>query len=291
MMQVLFNIIYTTAIYMLVSVSFSLIYYPVKFFHIAHAAIITLSAYLVYLFLNKFSFSLYLSIAFAILITIFIGIITEVLVYRQLRKKNVTSLSYFITAIGIYVVIQNCIILCFGNNTKIINTSKVSVGNQFFEAYITNIQIITILVSVVLFIFVNLFLSTTKTGKSIRAVASNSNLCNLYGISSNKVILLSFGLGSMLAAIAGILSAMNTNVTPNFGFNLFMYGIVAMIISGVGSTRSLIVGSLIVASAQHLSAFFLDTKWMEAATYMILILFLIWKPLGFSGKALKKLEV
>ena len=80
-------------------------------------------------------------------------------------------------------------------------------------------------------------------------------------------------------------------MTPTFGFNLLLYGVVAMIIGGVGSTRGLIAGSLLVATAQHLSAYYIDTKWMDAVTYIILILFLIWKPLGFSGKQLKKVEL
>ena len=80
-------------------------------------------------------------------------------------------------------------------------------------------------------------------------------------------------------------------MTPTFGFNLLLYGVVAMIIGGVGSTRGLIAGSLLVATAQHLAAYYIDTKWMNAVTYIILILFLIWKPLGFSGNRLKKVEV
>lgn len=271
--------------------SFSLIYYPTKFFHIAHAVVITSGAYFVFFFINTFSISFPVSVVLAIIAATLIGILCEVLVYRQMRKRNVTALAYLIASIGLYVVLQNCISLYFGDDTKIINTAEVTVGNQIFGAYITTIQIITFFVSITLFIAVNLFLHFTATGKSIRAVASNSELCNIYGISSNKIILIAFGIGSALAATAGILSAMDTNMTPTFGFNLLLYGVVAMIIGGVGSTRGLIAGSLLVATAQHLAAYYIDTKWMDAITYIILILFLIWKPLGFSGKRLKKVEV
>jgi branched-subunit amino acid ABC-type transport system permease component len=64
-----------------------------------------------------------------------------------------------------------------------------------------------------------------------------------------------------------------------------------MIIGGVGSTKGLIGGALLVATSQHLAAYYIDTKWMDAITYIILILFLLWRPLGFSGKRLKKVEV
>ena len=73
---------------------------------------------------------------------------------------------------------------------------------------------------------------------------------------------------------------LNMDMTPTFGFNYFLYGVVAIII-----------GALLLASAQHLAAFYIDTQWMDAVAYMILILFLIWKPLGFSGLRLKKVDV
>lgn len=291
MPQIISNILLSTSIYLLIANSFSLIYYTTKFFHIAHAAVITSGAYLVFLLANKFSIPFPLAVAVAIAATVLLGILCELIVYRYMRKKNVPALAYLIVSIGLYVVLQNFISLYFGDDTKIINTGEVTVGNQIFGAYITTIQIITVFVSIALFIAVNLFLHFTATGKSIRAVASNPELCNIYGISSNKIILIAFGIGSALAATAGILSAMDTNMTPTFGFNLLLYGVVAMIIGGVGSTRGLIAGSLLVATAQHLSAYYIDTKWMDAVTYIILILFLIWKPLGFSGKRLKKVEV
>lgn len=277
--------------YLLVALSFSLIYNALKIFHITHSIIIASGAYFVYIFHNKFLFPLPISVLLAIVASVVVGVICEILIYRRMRKRNVTTLSYLIVSIGLYVVLQNLMSLYFGDDTKIINTAEIVVGHQIFGAYITTVQMITISVSLILFLCVNLFLHFTATGKSIRAVSSNPELCNIYGISSNKVVLIAFALGSALAAVAGILSAMDTNVTPTFGFNLLMYGIVAMIIGGVGSTRGLLAGSLLVATAQNLAAFCLDTKWMDAVTYIILILFLIWKPLGFSGKRLKKVEV
>ena len=291
MSQLIANIVFSVSLYLLLENSYSLFYYPTKFFHIAHAAIISFGAYFVFLFASKFSILFSVSVALAIAAATLIGLACEVLVYRQMRKRNVPALAYLIASIGLYVVLQNCISLFFGDDTKIINTAEVTVGNQIFGAYITTIQIITVFVSVALFLAVNLFLHYTATGKSIRAVASNPELCNIYGISSNKIILIAFGIGSALAATAGILSAMDTNMTPTFGFNLLLYGVVAMIIGGVGSTRGLIAGAFLVATAQHLAAYYIDTKWMDAVTYIILILFLIWKPLGFSGKRLKKVEV
>lgn len=291
MSQIFSNIVLTTSIYCLLAISFSLLYFTAKFFDIAHATVITSGAYLVFLFGNKFSIPFSLSVALAIASATIIGVSCEIFVYRQMRKRSVPVLAYLIASIGLYVVLQNCISLYFGDDTKVINTAEVTVGHNVFGAYITTFQIITICVSFVLFIAANRFTKYSSTGKAIRAVAGNPELSNVYGISSNKIILITFGIGSALAAIAGILSAMDTNMTPTFGFNLLLYGVVAMIIGGVGSTKGLIMGALLVATAQHLAAYYIDTKWMDAVTYIILIVFLIWKPLGFSGNRLKKVEV
>lgn len=290
-MQIIINIVFTFSLILLSALSFSLIYFTTKYFNFAHAAVISFGAYFVFFFTYIFSIPFPISVILAIATTTLIGVSCDVLVYRQMRKRNVTKLAYLIASIGLYVGLQNSISLFFGDETKIINTAEVTIGNQVLGAYITNIQIITVFISIGLFITVHWFQHFTTTGKSIRAVASNPELCNIYGISSNKIILIAFGIGSALAATVGILSAMDTNMTPIFGFNLLLYGVVAMIIGGVGSIRGLIAGALLVATAQHLAAYYIDAKWMDAITYIILILFLIWKPLGFSGQRLKKVEV
>ena len=189
-MQLVLNIIVLTSLMSLLSLSVSMKYYCVKFFDLSHATIISVAGYFVFLFANKFSIPFPVSVALAIAVATLIGLACEVLVYRKMRKRNVPALAYLIASIGLYVVLQNFISLFFGDDTKIINTAEVIVGNQIFGAYITTIQIITVFVSFALFVSVNLFLHFTATGKSIRAVASNPELCNIYGISSNKIILI-----------------------------------------------------------------------------------------------------
>jgi len=196
-----------------------------------------------------------------------------------------------IASLGLYVILQNLISLIWGDDTKSIRTWSVKVGHNVFGAYITDVQIITIIVSLVLFAVTILFLNYSSLGKQIRAVSSNPELSNIFGISSDRVILWSFIIGSALASIAGILIALDTDMTPTMGFHVFLYAIVAMIIGGVGSYKGLIGGALLLATAQHLSAYYIDSKWMDATAYVILVLFLIWKPLGFSGKRLKKVEI
>ncbi|OQP40495.1 ABC transporter permease [Niastella koreensis] len=290
-MQLVLNTFLTFTLYLVIALSYSLIYYVTKFFHLAHGCIITCGAYGVLFFTTRCTFSMPLAIALSIVAVTLIGLLCEILVYRPMRKKKVSSLAYLIASLGIYVVLQNTIALIFGNDARILNSSEVSIGHRIGQGYITTVQAVLAIVSLLLFLSVTCFLRYTRTGKSVRAVASNPELCNIYGVRSGSVIIIAFGIGSFIAAIVGILSAMDTSMTPSFGFNLLVYGIVAMIVGGVGSTRGLITGSLLVATAQNLAGYYIDTKWTDAITYLLLIIFLIWRPLGFSGQLLKKVEL
>jgi branched-subunit amino acid ABC-type transport system permease component len=196
-----------------------------------------------------------------------------------------------LASLGLYIVLQNTISLLWGDDTKSIRTGEMKVGNEFLGAYITDIQIITIAVCLTLFIACILFMKHSRIGRNIRAVASNPELSNIAGINSSKVILQAFTIGSALAAVAGILIAFDTDMRPTMGFNWLLYGVVAMIIGGVGSNWGLAGGALLLATAQHLAAYYIGSQWMDAVAYIILILFLIAKPLGFSGKRLMKVEI
>lgn len=239
----------------------------------------------------QLGWGLVIAIPIAIIGSIVIPVMMEILIYKPLRNQETSSWKLLVSSLGLYVVLQNLISLFWGDDTKSIRTWTVKTGHNVFGAYITNVQIITITVSIMLFVSVLLFLRFASLGKQIRAVSSNEELSNIFGISSDRVILWSFVIGSALAAIAGILIALDTDMTPTMGFHVFLYAVVAMIIGGVGSFKGLIGGALLLATAQHLSAYYIDSKWMDVMAYIILILFLIWKPLGFSGKRLRKIEI
>lgn len=290
-MQIFLNICVSSVVFAFVSLSFSIEYYESKVFNISKAAFLTISAYLTYTLYITMKFSFFAAIMIAITICIFLGIVISFLIIEKLRKKNTKHLMIFLSTMGIYVILQNIISMVWGDDMKSLRIGDINVGHEVWGAYITDIQIITIVVSASCLVLSLLFLKYTKVGQRIRAVSANSELANVQGINSDRVILWATGIGSGMAAIAGILVGFDTGLTPTMGFNLLLYGIVAMIIGGVGSTKGLIGGAFLLAAAQHLTAYYIDSKWMNAITYIILIAFLIWRPLGFSGQRMKKIEI
>ena len=290
-MQISINIALSFGLFILISHSFSLTYYPARFFHIAHAATVTFSAYFTFFFYIQLLCPLWLSIPLAVVCATGMGMLSEIVLYKPLRMRNASPMILMIASLGLYIILQNVISMLWGDATRSVRTGEIKIGREFYGAYITDIQITTIAFCVVLFVGSASMMKYSRIGRNIRAVANNPELSNVVGIHSDRVILWAFGIGSALASVAGILIAFDTHMRPTIGFNWLLYGVVAMIIGGVGSNLGLVGGALFLATAQHLAAYYIGSQWMDAVAYVILILFLIARPLGFSGKRLKKIEI
>ncbi len=290
-MNLFFIILYSFSILMISSLSFYLIFKPTKIFHIAHAFTISLGAYMVYGFYHLLELNLALSIFLALAITILYGIANEFLFYKHLRGKKESNIKMLILSLGVYIVSQNLVSIFFGDDIKALNKSEVRVGNEFMGAYITEIQIVTMLVSLMVLLFTLYIWYRTKFGFAIRAIADNPELATVFGVPKERIILIAFGLGSFYAGIGGILVGFDTGITPTFGFSLLLYAIVVMIIGGVETILGIVTGAFILALVQNLTAYYIDTKWMDALTYAILIVFLIVRPYGMSGVKNRRVEI
>ncbi len=285
------NTLHTLSQYLLIAFSFKVLYQGIRFFHIAHAVSLTLAAYMVYTASVLWGVSLWLAVPLAIAVVVLLMLGINQWVYRPLKRQGLESWQMMIASLGLYVVLQNVISMIWGDSTLSFRTWEIKVGHEFMGAYITDVQIITIVSSVILLLLSHLFIQRTSIGRQIKAVASNPELSRVLGISETKAIAWSVGIGTGLAACAGILIAADIDMTPTMGFNWLLYGVVAMIIGGMGRMRYLLLGALLLATAQHLSAYYIDSKWMNATVYIILIVFLYFRPYGFSGKQLKKAEI
>ncbi|MCE1164619.1 MAG: branched-chain amino acid ABC transporter permease [Bacteroidetes bacterium] len=273
------------------SLSFRCIYYPFKFVDFSIAIYITLSGYILYFFKIQLSLPLLLSITMSIVLTTLFGIAHERIILEKLRSLKSTSLNKLIISLSIYIIAQNIISLIWGDDTKKIRSIEINVGHKIMGAHITDVQILIIMFCVCISILLFIFMNQTELGRYVKAITSNEVLFSIQGINLSKVYFYSYVMGSLLSAITGILYSMESDLKPTLGFDIFILGLIALIIGGIGNYKSIMSGALLVAISQHLTAYYLDSKWMNAITYIILIAFLIWRPLGFSGQRLKKIEI
>lgn len=289
--QVIINGLIATSIYALIGLGFALIYNATRFFHFAHGAVYTAGAYFVYAFNVKLGFPLVVSLPAAVICSALLGILMELAVYRPLRRREANPLILLIASLGMYIVLQNLISLFFGDDTKTIRNGVVKEGINIFGAYITPIQICIIVVSALLVITTWLILTRTKMGKLMRAVANDPWLAEASGIDSDRVILATFAIGSALAGFAGILVSLDIDMTPTMGLNALMMGVVAVIVGGVGSIPGVVLGALLLGMAQHLGVWKISSQWQDAIAFIVLLTFLIFRPQGFLGRKITKVEV
>jgi branched-subunit amino acid ABC-type transport system permease component len=111
------------------------------------------------------------------------------------------------------------------------------------------------------------------------------------GINSDRVIFWAVALGSVLAGIAGILVALDVDMTPTMGMNALLMGVAAVIIGGVDSLPGVALGALLLGMAQHLGVWKISSQWQDAIAFFILLMFLLFRPQGFLGKRVKKVSV
>jgi branched-chain amino acid transport system permease protein len=289
--QIISNSLLSSSLYIIIAISFSIIFHTTRFFHFSHAIIFTLGAYYTYFFYKFLNIPLIPSVIIAIFFTTFIGCMTEVIVYKQLRKKNSSSLIMLLSSLGIYFFFQNLISLLFGDDTKSIRSGIIHEGISILGARITSIQIVIISTSIVLVITTAIWMKKSKMGKAMRAVANDSELALVSGVDSNRVILWTFAIGSAMAGLAGILFALDVDMTPTMGMNALMMGVVAMIIGGINNIYGVAMGALLLGFAQHFGVWKISSQWQDAIAFIILFVFLLFRPQGFLGRKIKKAEI
>lgn len=291
MFQVILNICYTTSVYWVLSKSFHIYYVTHRFFNIAQSISIILGAYLVFLFIRETSFPLGASIIFSVSLCILIMLIIEKIVYLPLGNKGVEGWRMMLVSLGINVAFLNFIEMIWGSGMLSFKTWGTSVGVSIGDAYLSTVQLWSLGACAFLSLLLGVLENYTTLGMKIKATSSNHEMIPVYGLNPHQVSLIGMIVATLMASLAGIMIAADIDISPSMGFDWMMFGVMAMIIGGMGKMRHFILGALLLATAQHLSAYFFDSKWMNATAYIILVVFLYFRPYGFSGKRIKKTEV
>lgn len=291
MAQVLINSMVSAAGYLLVGVGFSLIYTSARFFHFAHGIILTAGAYATFALKVWVGLPLSVSIFGGILVSTVLGAGLEWSIYGPLRKREASAATLLLASLGLYVALQALISLAFGSGTQTFRPGKVLEGLHLFGARITAPQIATMLSSATCCLLTGLLLQQAQIGKMIRAVASDPELSDAYGLNRDRVVMVAFVIGSALAGAAAVLLAYDTDMTPSMGFRALLMGLVAGIIGGVGSIPGIAFGAILLALTQHITTWWISSRWQDAIVFVILILFLLLRPQGFLGKPLRRAAV
>jgi len=279
----LINGLRTGSIYALIALGYTMVYGIAKMINFAHGDIIMVGAYLLYVFIDIFKLPIILSVVLTIVMCSLIGVFIEKVAYKPLRKA--APLSVLITAIGVSFFLQNASLLIFSANPikfeSIIKVNAVHIGN----VSIAGITIVTFIVTSIAMVLLTSFIKYTKTGYAMRAVSEDKGAAQLMGINVNRTISITFAIGSLLAAIAGILFlSQYQSLKPTMGALPGIKAFVAAVLGGIGSIPGAMLGGLALGVIESISKAYISSQLSDAIVFSVLILVLLVKPTGLLGK-------
>jgi branched-chain amino acid transport system permease protein len=278
--QLVVNGLLAAGVYALVAVGFGLIYRTTRFFNFAHGAVYTLGAYLAFWFHQTLGFHPVVSSILAIAGGALAGIATWILIFGPLKRAGASELTLLLASVGIFTVGQNAISAIFSDATLALGFGALSGTLTVLGAGVTVLQLAIACAAFLLCLAVSLVLWRSRFGNAILAVGADPDLSEISGINSNVVTLQVFGIGSALAALAGILVGMDTDITPLMGYSAMLSAVVAVIIGGTKSPLGWLVGAIILGLAQTVGVWRVESHWRDTIVFTLLIFFMIFRPKG-----------
>ena len=126
-------------------------------------------------------------------------------------------------------------------------------------------------------------LPSTRLGKAMRAVASDTEVSSVVGINVERIYLVTFIIGSALAGAAGVLAALEQNMEPYMGMMAILKGLTAAIVGGITSVPGAMIGGYVIGLVENIGIWFIPSQWKDAIAFAVLFLFLIFRPHGLFG--------
>ncbi len=281
------------SIYALIALGYTMVYGVLRLINFAHGDVYMVGAMVGYyaarLVTGGGTFTRFAFVMLsAMLVCALLGALIERLAYRPLRKAP--RINALITAIGVSLFLEYFGQWLFGADPKffptLIETREVV---NFHGVVVNNIQLAIFIVSFVLMFGLRFVVQKTKTGKAMRAVSFSHTASHLVGINVNRIISLTFVLGSVLAAAAGILVGLsNPKIDPLMGLMPGLKAFVAAVLGGIGNIPGALIGGLIMGVAETLVAGYISSTYRNALAFIILILILLFRPEGILGKSTRE---
>lgn len=285
-LQHLVNGISLGSLYALLAIGYTMVYGILRLINFAHGDIFMLATYVAFYSITAFLLPWWAAFLIAIILTLVFGIILERVAYRPLR--NSPRISIMISAIGASFLIENLGIMIFGGRPKAFPIPEIF--SQILVIGNVSISIVTVIIPVIAaiaLVILNYIINKTKTGIAMRAVSKDYDAAKLMGININRIISFTFGAGSALAAIGGLMWGLRyPQLLPLMGVMPGLKCFIAAVVGGIGNIKGAVLGGfilglgeiIIVASSPALSGY------RDAFAFVLLIIILLVKPTGLMGQ-------
>ena len=269
----------------LVAIGYTMVYGILKLINFAHGDLFMLSGIMmIYLAASFPTMPMWVTILIMIALTVFVGFAIEKCAYSPLRTAP--RMSVMISAIGVSYLLQNLVCYITGGLAKQFpEIPLISQSVRVFGVKDKLAVFISPLVAVMLMVVLVLIINHTKFGMSMRAVSKDFETAQLMGVKINRVISMTFIIGSFLAAVGALLYfAKNTGINHMAGSTPGIKAFIAAVVGGIGSVPGAVVGALIIGVVESLAKAFGLADFSDVISFALLILILVIKPTGLFGE-------
>ncbi len=268
-------------IYGLVSIGLNLIFGVIRIVNFAQGELVMLGMYGAFLGFSLLKLDPYVSLLIVVPAMFVVGVIIQRVVIQPLQAES--SMQIFAT-FGLLTVLQNLVLVFTRGEGYSVNTAVASLGVSVGEIRITATRLIIFIAVTLIAILLHLFLQKTLLGKSIRAVTQDRQSARLMGINVERTFMITFGIGSALAGLAGVLIAPIYTLSPGIGGNFILAAFAVVVLGGLGSVAGAWAGGMIVGIVEAFAGYYINPELKQAVWFLIFLAVLIVKPSGLFGQ-------
>lgn len=277
------------SVYALIALGYTMVYGIIRLINFAHGDFIMVGGYtLVFCIplMTKLGLPAWAAVILAVAACAAVGIAVELVAYRPVRKKG-TKMTALITAIAMSLFLENLAqaIPAIGPNPKVLGQIFNDGGSSIGGVKLGSTTIITIAISALVMVVLQLFVKKTKLGRAMRAVSEDKEASIITGINVNRTIVITFGIGAGLAGIAALMYfAQYPTVMTTSGSMLGLKAFIAAVLGGIGIIPGAMLGGFVIGLVESFVTGYISSSLADAFVFLVLIIVLIIKPSGILGK-------
>lgn len=288
--QQILNALQLGSVYALIALGYTMVYGILRMINFAHGDIFMVSTYIGF-FSASFLIGrllhlpgvivFVLTLLIAMSGTALIAVLIERVAYKPLR--HAPRISAVITALGIGLVLENTTLATIGPEPRILPQVIPVINFNVGGVAISTIQVVILVISAIVMFILDTIVRKTMTGMAMRAISFDKTVVPLMGVPVDRIISITFALGSSIAAVGGILYGIAYMIDPYMGIRIGWWAFISAVVGGIGNIRGAMVGGYILGFVEIFVAAFLPSTYRDFVAFALLLILLVFKPTGILG--------
>jgi branched-chain amino acid transport system permease protein len=271
-------------LYATMAYGLGIIYGVLRIVNLNHGGMIMVGAYAGWWLHTRLGIDPYLSLIPVTALAFLAGVVLYRVLVRRLPRGAAGGVQSLLLLFGVWLVLRNGAYLLFTGNDQTIRTEYSTRALSIAGAFLSVNRLAVFALALLVLLALHALLTKTYLGKAIRAVAQNPDSCTLVGVPVERIYALTFGLGTGLAALAGLLAATLFSFNPDFGATELLKSFVVVVLGGLGSVAGTAIAALILAVVEVFAILVLPAYLTAAVGFVLLVLVLVIRPGGLFGQ-------